>query len=390
MSNDRIYLSPPHLTGGEQRYVQEVFASNWVAPAGPHLQKFEQKVCETVGVHYAVAVNSGTAALHLALRHLGIGAGDEVFCSTLSFCASANPIVYEGARPVFIDSETSSWNMDPTLLSDELKACSRRNKLPRAVIAVDLFGQSADMDPIIEVADKYGIPVIEDAAEALGATYRDRMAGASGWASFFSFNGNKILTTSGGGILCSNNKSLIEHARFLACQARDPAPHYQHSQIGFNYRMSNVLAAVGIAQLEALEERVASRRGNFEYYRAQLDDVPGISFMPEAPFGRSNRWLTVILIDPNEFGATREDVWRRLNEQNIEARPIWKPLHLQPVFAECRARTRGVAEALFTQGLCLPSGSAATASQLRRVVDCIRDSAKSGDQSQQTDDRQAA
>lgn len=367
----RIYLSPPHTTGTEEQVVAEAIASNWLAPVGPHLSEFERRFAEKIGVNSALAVSSGTAALHLALRHLALRPNDEVICSTLTFCASANPIVYERAKPVFLDSEVKSWNLDPELLREELDERDCIGKLPRAIIAVDIFGQSADMEAIRSVADQYDIAVIEDAAEALGATYHGEPAGKQAWASVFSFNGNKIITTSSGGMLCSNDKTLIQHARHLATQARDDAPHYQHSEIGFNYRMSNLLAAVGLVQLEALDEFVASRRRNYAFYRDRLTQLPGISMMPEASFGQSNRWLTVILVDDTSFGATPKEIRVALDAQNIESRPVWKPLHMQPVFADCRHRTRGVAEELFRRGLCLPSGSALDEDQLDRVCSCI-------------------
>ncbi|MEX2310728.1 MAG: aminotransferase class I/II-fold pyridoxal phosphate-dependent enzyme [Pirellulales bacterium] len=373
---DRIYLSPPHMVGREQEYLAEAIASNWVAPAGPHLKRFEAAVAKRVGVARACAVASGTAALHLTLRLLQLQPGDEVICSTLTFCASANPIAYEGGTPVFIDSESISWNLDPNLLADELAECAKRGRLPRAVIAVDVFGQSADMQPIVEVASSYDIPVIEDAAEALGATYRGESVGRSGWASFFSFNGNKIITTSGGGMLCSDDEWLIDQAEFLSAQARDAAPHYQHSQIGFNYRLSNVLAALGLAQLESLDQFVAARRRNFNFYASRLSSLPGISLMPEAPFGRSNRWLTVIRIDADRLGATPEEVRLALETENIESRPVWKPLHMQPVFAGCRYRSGTVSESLFREGLCLPSGSAMSEDALDRVCRCIESLAR--------------
>ena len=374
---DRIYLSPPHMSGQEQSYLADVFDTNWVAPAGPQLEQFERRMAEYVGVRGAVAVSSGTAALHLALRHLNLQPCEEVLCSTLTFCASANPIVYEGAQPVFIDSEPDSWNLDPDLLAEELACCAARGKLPRAVVAVDVFGQSADMDRIVEITSRYAIPVIEDAAEALGATYKDRQSGASGWASFFSFNGNKIITASGGGMLCSNDKALLAKAKSLATQAREPAPHYQHSEIGFNYRMSNVLAAIGLGQLDVLDQRVAARRRNFNFYKSQLQDLPGISLMPEHPHGQSSRWLTVIQIDPQKFGAGPEEIRLKLEAENIESRPVWKPLHLQPVFAGCRRRGGALAERLFRHGLCLPSGSSLTEADLSRIVSAIRSSSSS-------------
>ncbi|MEM8946017.1 MAG: aminotransferase class I/II-fold pyridoxal phosphate-dependent enzyme [Planctomycetota bacterium] len=377
-SNRRVYLSPPHMSGEELSLIGEVFDSNWIAPVGPHLDEFEQRLADYVGVEHALAVASGTAALHLALRHLRLEPGDDVLCSTLTFCASANPIVYEGANPVFIDSEASSWNIDPNLVAEELAYGARRGKLPRAIVAVDIFGQSANIEAINELAARYEIPVIEDAAEALGSTYQGRPVGSQAWASFFSFNGNKILTCSGGGVLCSNDTALIEQARFLATQARDAGPHYQHSSVGYNYRMSNVLAAVGLGQLSVLDDRVRSRRRNFNRYFEVLSTLAGLSFMPEVSQGCSNRWLTVIQIDSQEFGRTPEEIRLRLERQNIESRPVWKPLHMQPVFSQCRARGGEVAEKIFRNGLCLPSGSALTEQDLRRVVETIAEASTNG------------
>ena len=365
--NPRIYLSPPHMSGEELELVKEAFASNWIAPLGPHVDGFENELAHFTGVAHAAALSSGTAAIHLALRLLGMQPGDEVLCSSFTFSASANPIAYEGGHPVFIDSEPASWNMDPALLAEELAACAARGRLPRAVIVVDLYGQCADYDPIVEACARYDVPVIQDSAEALGATYKGRMAGAQGRLGVFSFNGNKIITTSGGGMLVSDDARLIERARFLATQARDPAPHYQHSQIGFNYRMSNVLAGIGRGQLRALPDRIAARRRNFEHYRAALGDVPGIEFMPLAPHGSGNFWLTCVTIDPARFGASREDVRLALEARNIEARPVWKPLHLQPVFAGCRARGGEFAASIFDRGLCLPSGSSLSTADLERI-----------------------
>ncbi|HEV3410275.1 MAG TPA: aminotransferase class I/II-fold pyridoxal phosphate-dependent enzyme [Chthoniobacterales bacterium] len=367
----RIYLSPPHLGGDELQLVLEAFASNWIAPLGPHVDAFEREVADYVGVRHAAALSSGTAALHLALRLCGVQPGDEVICSSFTFSASANPITYEGATPVFIDSERASWNMDPALLAEELAACAKRGRLPRAVIVVDLYGQCADYDSLGAICREYDIPLIQDSAEALGATYKGRPAGGQGHVGIFSFNGNKIITTSGGGMLVSDDGQLIERARFLATQARDPAPHYQHSAIGFNYRMSNVLAAIGRGQLRVLPERVAARRANFEAYRRALGEVDGIEFMPLASYGGSNFWLTCITIDPERFGADREDVRMALAAHNIESRPLWKPLHLQPVFAGCRVRDRGVAASAFAHGLCLPSGSSLTSAELARICEII-------------------
>ena len=408
-STKRIYLSPPHLSGRELVLVREALESNWVAPLGPHVDAFEQEFATAVGVPYAAALSSGTAALHLALRILAgnderrtnnEGRSNEVLCSTFTFAATANVIAYEGGVPVFIDCDSTSWNMDPGLLIEELRALAAAGKLPRAVIAVDLYGQCADYDPIVQACEEFGVPLIEDAAEALGATYwgkaRDaakaevaengnpavstaasastfgRSAGSFGAAAAFSFNGNKVITTSGGGMLVSHDMAVVEKARFLATQAKEPAPHYQHSEIGFNYRMSNVLAAIGRGQLTVLPRRVAARRRNFEFYRFALGSLPGIEFMPEADFGRSARWLTCLTIDTAEFRATREDVRLTLEAENIEARPVWKPMHLQPVFAGCRVKGGKVSERLFETGLCLPSGSALTEVDLERVCAVVR------------------
>ena len=363
----RIYLSPPHMGETELELVKDAFASNWIAPLGPHVDAFERELATYLGVAHAAALSSGTAAIHLALRLLDLRRGEQVICPTLTFAASANPIVYEGGTPVFIDSEETTWNMDPTLLGEELDLCAANGRLPRAVIVVDLYGQSANYQPILDVCACHDVPVIQDSAEALGATYHGRKVGIQGHCGIFSFNGNKIITTSGGGMLVSDDFDLIERARFLAMQARDPAPHYQHSTIGFNYRMSNVLAAIGRGQLQVLEKRIASRRRNFERYNAVLGTAHGIEFMPLASYGEPNYWLTCITIDPKEFGATREDVRLALANHNIEARPIWKPLHLQPVFAHCRIRGGSVAERLFACGLCLPSGSSLTDAELDRI-----------------------
>jgi dTDP-4-amino-4,6-dideoxygalactose transaminase len=368
----RIYLSPPHMTGREERYVAEAFASNWIAPLGPHVDEFEREFCRVVGCDHAVALSSGTAALHLGLILAGVGPGDEVMVSSLTFSASVNPIRYLGATPVFIDSEPVSWNMDPGLLAEAVERRVRAGRPPRCVVPVHLYGQSADMEPILEVCARHGIPVLEDAAEALGATYRGRSPGTLGWAGIFSFNGNKIITTSGGGMLVSDDARVIAHARKLATQARDDAPHYQHSEIGYNYRLSNVLAAIGRAQLEVIEERVLARRRNFDFYQAALGDLPGLDFMPEAQWGRHTRWLTTLTIDPRAFGANREEVRLALDAANIDARPVWKPMHLQPVFADCEVIGGSVGEELFERGLCLPSGSNLPEAELERVVDTIR------------------
>ena len=367
----QIYLSPPHMDGGELNLLTEAFESNWITPLGPQVDAFEREVCELVGVEAAVALSSGTAALHLALRLVGVEPGDRVLCSTFTFVASASPIVYLGAEPVFVDAERSSWNMSPALLEEELAASAATGQLPRAVVVTDLFGQCADYDAISRTCDRFQVPLIEDAAEALGGTYRGSPAGSFGRAGVFSFNGNKIITTSGGGMLVSDDVELIEQARFLSTQARDEVPHYQHSKIGYNYRMSNLLAALGRGQLRVLAGRVEARRRIFERYVGELGDLPGLEFMPEADYGRCTRWLTCVSIDPRRFGASREEVRLHLAARAIEARPVWKPMHLQPVFAACSVRGGEVAEQIFDEGLCLPSGSAMTDDDLERVITAI-------------------
>jgi dTDP-4-amino-4,6-dideoxygalactose transaminase len=368
----KLYLSPPHLGTRERELVDEAFATNWIAPLGPHVDAFEREVAAISHRAGGAALSSGTAALHLALQLLGVGRDDEVLCSTLTFAASANPIAYLGARPVFIDSERQSWNLDPDLVEEELAACARRGKRPRALVTVDLYGQCADYDRLLALSAKYDVPIIEDSAEALGATYRGKPAGSFGALALFSFNGNKIITSSGGGMLVGDRLDLLESARHLATQARDPAPHYQHSKIGYNYRLSNVCAAIGRGQLSYLAERVAARRANNAFYREALGDLPGIDFLPEAAWGKSNCWLTVVTVDPARFGASREDVRVALEKENVEARPVWKPMHLQPVFSDCRVRGGEVAAEMFDRGLCLPSGSSMTRSDLHRVAELIR------------------
>lgn len=368
MNKKRIYLSSPHMGEKEFEFVKEAFETNWIAPVGPHVDMFEKEFCEATGARYATAVSSGSAAIHLALILLGIRAGDEVICSTLTFAASANPIIYQGATPVFIDSEPVTWNMDCNCLEDAIRDRIRKGKRPKAVIIVHLYGQSANMNPIMNLCNQYGIPLIEDAAESLGAYYKERHTGTFGKFGIFSFNGNKIITCSSGGMLVSDDEDLIRKAKFLATQARDPAPHYQHSHIGYNYRLSNVLAGIGRGQLRILAERVQARRDNFDFYKRELGGLPGIQFMPEAEFGRSNRWLTCLTLDPSGCGSTREDMRLALEAENIESRPVWKPLHLQPVFRNCPYYGSGVAEELFNKGLCLPSGSNLSRDDLQRVV----------------------
>lgn len=368
----RIYLSPPHMEPGDLDMVRDAFASNWIAPAGPDLDAFEHEFAARVGARHATAVSSGTAALHLALLVAGIGPGDDVLCSTLTFVASANPIRYVGANPVFIDSETASWNLDADLLEAYLAKRAAAGRIPKALVLVHLYGQSADVGRIQACCERHGVILIEDAAEALGATYQGKAPGTFGRCGVFSFNGNKIITTSGGGMLVSDDGELVRRARFLATQARDTAWHYQHSQTGYNYRLSNLLAAIGRSQLRVLDDRVAMRRQNFERYRALLGDIKGLSFMPEAPFGRCTRWLVCLQIDSASFGADREALRSALEAENIESRPVWKPLHLQPLFASCEKVGGEVAETLYERGLCLPSGSSLTEADIEHISSIIR------------------
>ncbi len=363
----RIYLSPPHLSGRELEYLKEAVDSNWVAPLGPQVDAFEQELAELVGVPNALALSSGTAALHLALVVLGIGPGDEVACSSFTFSASANPIVYVGAEPVFVDADAATWTLDPGLLE---RALAERPAI-RAVVAVDLYGQCCDYDRIGELCAERGVRLIQDAAESLGGLYGDEPSGGQGDLAAFSFNGNKVITTSGGGMLVSRNTEWIDHARRLSTQAREPAPHYEHTEVGFNYRLSNLLAAVGRAQLAVLGERVSARRRVYARYRQLLDGTPGISLMPWASHGNSNCWLTCIVIDPGEAGTDRDRIRLALEAEDVESRPLWKPMHLQPVFAEAPVYGGGVSARLFERGLCLPSGSALNDDDQRRVVETL-------------------
>ncbi|WP_425414643.1 aminotransferase class I/II-fold pyridoxal phosphate-dependent enzyme [Paenibacillus harenae] len=376
-SRNRIYLSPPHMSGNEHKYINEAFETNWIAPLGPNIDAFENQLAEYAGVNGAVAVSSGTAAIHLALHLLEAGRGDRVFCSSLTFIASANPITYLGAEPVFIDSEPDTWNMSPRALENALSDAVKENWLPKAVIVVNLYGQSAKMDEILELCNRYDIPVVEDSAESLGSTYKGKQSGSFGKFGIYSFNGNKIITTSGGGMLVSNDTELLEKARFLATQARDAAQHYQHSQTGYNYRMSNLLAGVGRAQLEVLNDRVAARRNVFDKYVEAFACKPGIQFMPELGNSMSNRWLTAMTVDEQVSGVAIPTLLGALAGQNIESRHVWKPLHLQPLFAGVRfyAHTAeaNVCEELFRTGICLPSGSSLSATDQARVIDCIID-----------------
>jgi len=372
MNKKRIFLSPPHMGGDEIELVHEAFASKYIAPLGPQVDVFEREFCEYLGMKHAVALSSGTAALHLSMIMAGVGPGDEVLCSTLTFSASANAICYVGARPVFIDSREDSWNLDPDLVEEEFAEAYRQKRRIKALMAVDLYGQCADYHRLEKICAEHQVTLIEDAAEAVGSRYGDKMAGNFGVMAALSFNGNKIMTTSGGGMLLTADAALATRARFLSTQARDPAPHYQHSEIGYNYRMSNILAAIGRGQLRVIEQRVEKKREIFACYREALKEILGINFMPEADYGLSNRWLTCITVDPELFGATREDIRLALEAENIESRPVWKPMHLQPVFAHCRVVGGAVAADIFEKGLCLPSGTALTANDLERIVSVIR------------------
>jgi dTDP-4-amino-4,6-dideoxygalactose transaminase len=365
----KIWLSSPHMGHAEKGFVEDAFTTNWVAPLGPNVDGFEKDLSEFTAVEHAAALSSGTAALHLALIILGVQKDDIVLCQSFTFSASANPIAYLGATPVFIDSEEDTWNMDPQMLEKAILHYVSIGKKPKAIIPVHLYGMPAKLDAILALAKQYEIPVIEDAAEALGSTYHSKPCGSFGDLNILSFNGNKIITTSGGGALLSAKEAWIKQARFLATQARDPAPHYQHSHIGYNYRLSNVLAGIGRGQMLVLPERVQQRRANYDFYRKELNEINGISFQPELAGSFSNRWLTCILVDPGKTnGVTREDIRIHLEKDNIETRPLWKPMHLQPVFSDAPYFGNEVSGRLFAHGLCLPSGSNLTQDELDRVV----------------------
>lgn len=366
----RIYLSPPDMGSEEKALLLDAFDSNWIAPLGPHVDAFEEEFAEKVNSPHAVALSSGTAGLHLALVALGITQGDDVFCSTFTFAASANVIKYVGANPVFIDSDLKSWNMDPDLLMEELEKRAKINKLPKAVIVVHLYGQCADMAPILGACALWNIPVIEDAAEALGATYRGQSAGTLGTIGVFSFNGNKIITTSGGGMLVCKDKEIADKVKYLASQAKDPALWYEHSTVGYNYRLSNLLAAIGRGQLKTLDDKVKARQNNYNYYKENLKDVEAISFMPEASYGVSTKWLTCILLDSSKRSAAH--VRWCLEQENIESRFLWKPMHMQVSFDSCQSVGGDVSKEFFIKGLCLPSGSNLTEKELERVVSVIK------------------
>lgn len=369
----RILLSSPHMSGNEQKYIGNAFKENWIAPLGPNVNQFELDIAAYAGVKGASVTSSGTGAIHLALDILGVKQGDSVFCSTFTFVASANPALYLGADITFIDSEVETWNMSPFALERALSDAKKIGQLPKAIIVVNLYGQSAQMDELLEIANSYNVPIIEDAAESLGAEYKGKKSGTLGKIGIYSFNGNKIITTSGGGVLISDDEEIIARSRFLATQARDEAPHYQHSVVGYNYRMSNILAGVGIAQLQVLDERVTRRREIFDTYYQELAGIEGVQFMPELNGTKSNRWLTTLTIDQKIIQLNPYEIMDKMNEANIETRALWKPLHMQPLFKENKFykdknSLESTAGLLFANGLCLPSGSNMTESDQARVI----------------------
>ncbi len=373
---NKIWLSSPHMGTKEEKYIHEAFVSNWVAPLGPNVDQFETELAAITQTKHVAALSSGTASLHLSLILAGVQSGDYVFCQSFTFSASANPICYLGAHPVFIDSEKDTWNMDPALLQMALLEAKQNGKLPKAIIVVHLYGMPAKMDELLEIANCFNVPIIEDAAEALGSKINGKPCGGFGKMGILSFNGNKIITTSGGGALLSNEEKLIERAKFLATQARENAPHYQHEEIGYNYRLSNVLAGIGRGQLEVLNERVNARRANFEkyvnYFNKWNTNGFNIEFQNEDPDNYSNRWLTCILVNPKtNKGLSREIIRLHLEEQQIETRPLWKPMHLQPVFEHQKSYLNGVSDELFEIGLCLPSGSNLTKPDFNRIFDSL-------------------
>lgn len=377
MGEKRIYLSAPHMSGHEQDYIKEAFETNWIAPLGPNVDAFEQAMVEYSGAKAAAALSAGTAAIHLAFILLDVKPGDTVFCSSLTFSASANPICYQGATPVFIDCDEDTWTMSPVALENAFQAAEAKGKLPKAVIVVNLYGQSCDMEPILEISARYNVPVVEDAAESLGSTYKGKECGTWGKFGIYSFNGNKIITTSGGGMLIGDDKELIEQARFYATQSREPARYYQHKKLGYNYRMSNIVAGIGRAQIKVLNDRVARKREVFAKYKKELAGLEGLSFMEDASYGVSNKWLTVIRIDPKISPVKPLEIMETLEKENIESRPVWKPMHLQPVFARCnfyaKADGMDVSKMLFEQGVCMPSGTQMTEAEQDRVIEIVKE-----------------
>lgn len=366
-AENKIWLSPPHMCGKEMEFISDAFASNWIAPMGPYVDGFEKDISAYLKTPYCVALSSGTAALHLALIMLNIKEDDYVICPSFTFSASANPVLYQKGIPVFVDSETDTWNMDPELLRDSIQFCLSKNKKPKAIILVHLYGMPAKLDEIFSIANEFEIPVLEDAAESLGSTYHNKPAGTTGLMGILSFNGNKIITTSGGGALISNDANYTKQAKFLATQARDAAPHYQHSQVGYNYRLSNICAAIGRGQMTVIDERVNQRRKNYQFYKNTLSAFEGVKFTEEPSGHFSNRWLSTCLIDEKKSGATPQKIMLALENRNIESRPLWKPLHLQPIFEKYPSFLNGNCAALFSQGICLPSGSNLTTPELERI-----------------------
>jgi len=374
--DSKILLSPPHISGRERELVGEVFDSNFIAPAGPMIDRFEEAFCATTGHKAAVVLSSGTGAMDIALRLLGVERGDDVWVADLTFIGGVSPIKFHGANPVFLDVSPDTWTLDPTLLAYELEKANKVGKLPKVVIPVDLYGQSCDLDRIVSVCDQYEIPVVVDSAEAMGTRYKDRHAGKGAKFAIYSFNGNKIITTAGGGMLASDDKEMIARAKYLSQQARQPVPHYQHTETGYNYRMPSLCAAVGVGQLEVLDERVRRRREIFAKYATSFNSISSISMMPEASYGASNRWLSVITLDPEKTQVTPAEVCSFADTQNIECRPVWKPMSQQPVFKTERFTSTGVSTSLFSAGVCLPSGSAMRDQQIERVVLAIAGSLK--------------
>jgi pyridoxal phosphate-dependent aminotransferase EpsN len=364
----RVFLSAPDISGQEKALVNEVFASNYVAPIGKMLTRFERDMCAYTGIKNAVALTSGTAALQLALRIAGIGHGDDVWTTSMTFIGGVSPITFVGARPVFFDLDPGSWTIDVRLIDDQLSKAAKTGKLPKAIVTTDLYGQSCDLDAILALGAQYGVEIISDSAEALGAKYKGRHAGAGAKSTILSFNGNKIITTSGGGMLLSDDKAIIDKARFLSTQAREPEIHYEHKEIGYNYRLSNVCAAIGVGQLEMIEQKVDRRRAIFDCYVSAFAGLPGVSFMPEPGWSRCTRWLTAMTIDPSKAGTDRHRLLKACSDADIEVRPLWKPMHMQPVFAGSAFVGTGVCETLFDTGLCLPSGSGMTAAEQDRVI----------------------
>ena len=368
----RIFLSAPCMSGTELNYIKQAFDSNYIAPVGPQLDQFEEAFREATGFKYCVAVASGTAAIHLGLRSLGVGQGDVVLASTLTFIGSVVAATYLGAELVFIDSEEQTWNMDPDVLETAIQSLIREGKKPAAVLPTDTYGQSCDLDRIVEVSGRYDVPVLCDCAESLGAKHRERSTGRGAAVAAFSFNGNKIITTSSGGMVASDDQKLVDHCRFLSTQAREPVLHYEHEETGYNYRLSNILAAIGVGQLGVLEDRVNKKREIFHQYKTELAELNGIDFLPEAEHGRSNRWLTTARIDPGKFGAAYLEVITALDKQNIESRPVWKPMHMQKVFSGCQVFGGQIAQAIYETGICLPCGAGMTTEEVTRVCDVIK------------------